>query len=94
MSLQRFRCEAPRTWASAFNATLGGDEEDEPPGVFDGLLVDRPHLEIVTAYSRDHDRKIGAGTFTAKLGSGKIVYQRVPGMHPVLQRRFLGNALQ
>jgi hypothetical protein len=59
-----------------------------------GLLVDGPHVEIVAAYSRDHDRRIGAGTFTAKLGSGKIVYQRVPQMHPVLQQRFLSNALQ
>jgi hypothetical protein len=59
-----------------------------------GLLVDGPNVEIVAAYSRDHDRRIGAGTFTTKLGDGKIVYQRVPAMHPVLQQRFLANALQ
>jgi len=63
-----------------------------------GLLVDRapggPELEIVAAYSRDHSRVIGAGTFTTKLGAGKVVYHRVPTMHPVLQRRFLANALK
>jgi hypothetical protein len=63
-----------------------------------GLLVDRApngaEVEIVAAYSRDHDRRIGAGTFTTKLGSGKVVYHRVPEMHPVLQARFLANALR
>ena len=59
-----------------------------------GLLVDGPGVEIVAAYSRDHDRRIGAGTFTTKLGPGKILYHRVPEMHPVLQARFLANALR
>ena len=59
-----------------------------------GLLVDGPNVEIIAAYSRDHDRRIGAGTFTTKLGSGRVVYQRVPAMHPVLQQRFLANALR
>lgn len=63
-----------------------------------GLLVDRApggaEVEIVAAYSRDHDRRIGAGTFTTKLGKGKVVYHRVPTMHPVLQSRFLANALR
>ncbi len=59
-----------------------------------GLLVDGPGVEVVAAYSRDHSRVIGAGTFTTKLGKGKIVYHRVPEMHPVLQARFLANALR
>jgi beta-galactosidase len=62
-----------------------------------GLLVEKhpdgADIEIIAAYSRDHDRNIGAGTFTAKLGKTKILYQRVPDMHPVLQQRFLANAL-
>ena len=58
-----------------------------------GLLVEGPNVEIIAAYSRDHDRNIGAGTFTAKLGSTKVLYQRVPDLHPVLQQRFLANAL-
>jgi beta-galactosidase len=58
-----------------------------------GLLVDGPNIEIIAAYSRDHDRNIGAGTFTTKLGSTKILYHRVPELHPVLQQRLLANAL-
>jgi hypothetical protein len=62
-----------------------------------GLLIekhpDNPNLEIIAAYSRDHDRKVGAGTFTTTLGTTKIIYHRVPDMHPVLQQRFLANAL-
>jgi hypothetical protein len=63
-----------------------------------GLLVERAaggaEVEIVAAYSRDHSRQIGAGTFTTRLGAGKIVYHRVPEMHPVMQSRFLANALK
>ncbi len=59
-----------------------------------GLVVDGPNVEIVAAYSRDHSRVIGAGTFTAKLGEGKVVYHRVPEMQPVMQQRFLANAIQ
>ena len=58
-----------------------------------GLLVDGPDVDIIVGYSRDHDRRIGAGTFTTKLGNGKLLYQRVPELHPVLQARFLANAV-
>ncbi|GGA62792.1 hypothetical protein GCM10011507_12990 [Edaphobacter acidisoli] len=58
-----------------------------------GLLVDGSNIEIIAAYSRDHDRHIGAGTFTAKLGTGRILYHRVPEFHPVTQQRLLSNAL-
>jgi beta-galactosidase len=59
-----------------------------------GLLVDGPNVEIIAAYSRDHDRNVGAGTFTTKLGKGKLLFHRVPELHPVLQQRFLANALE
>ena len=59
-----------------------------------GLLVDGPGVEIIVGYSRDHDRRIGAGTFTCRLGGTKVVYQRVPELHPVLQARFLSNAIR
>ncbi len=58
-----------------------------------GLLVDGEHVEIIAAYGRDHDRNIGAGTFTTRLGVTKVLYHRVPEFHPALQRRFLANAL-
>jgi beta-galactosidase len=62
-----------------------------------GLLIEKhpdgAEVEIIAAYSRDHDRNIGAGTFTATLGTTKILYHRVPELHPVLQQRFLANSL-
>jgi hypothetical protein len=62
-----------------------------------GLLIEKhpngADIEIIVAYSRDHDRNIGAGTFTTTLGATKILYHRVPDLHPVLQQRFLANAL-
>jgi hypothetical protein len=63
-----------------------------------GLLVDKsPNgapIEVIVGYSRDHDRNIGAGTFTAHLGKGKVIFHRCPDFHPVLQQRFLANALR
>ena len=58
-----------------------------------GLVVDGAGVEIVVGYSRDHDRRIGAGTFTCSLGKARVVYHRVPELHPVLQQRFLANAI-
>ncbi|HEY4355060.1 MAG TPA: twin-arginine translocation signal domain-containing protein [Acidobacteriaceae bacterium] len=58
-----------------------------------GVLVEGPGVEIVSAYSRDHDRKIGAGTVTCRLGKGKVVFHRCPDFHPVLQARFLANTI-
>ncbi|HEU5340245.1 sugar-binding domain-containing protein [Edaphobacter sp.] len=57
-----------------------------------GLLVDG-NIEIIAAYSRDHDRNVGAGTFGCRLGQGKVLYHRIPEFHPVTQQRFLANAL-
>jgi beta-galactosidase len=63
-----------------------------------GLLVDQAAggspIEVMVGYSRDHDRNVGAGTFTTKLGRGKLVYHRIPDFHAVLQQRFLGNTLR
>ena len=59
-----------------------------------GLLVDGPHVNIMVGYSRDHDRRIGAGTFTCRLGKGPIVFQRCPDFQPMLQQQFLANAIR
>jgi hypothetical protein len=59
-----------------------------------GVLVEGKDVEVVIGYSRDHDRKVGAGTFTTKLGAGKVLFHRVPDFHPVLQQRFLANAIR
>ena len=55
-----------------------------------GLIVEGPGVEIVAAYSRDHDRKIGAGTFVAP----KLVFHRICGMHAVFHQRLLANAIR
>jgi beta-galactosidase len=79
------------------NQALGGfyQAEGRPSN---GLLIDQAPgggaIDVVVAYSRDHDRNIGAGTFTATLGQGKLVYHRVPDFHPVMQQRFINNVLR
>jgi beta-galactosidase len=59
-----------------------------------GWRVDGEGVQIVAGFGRDHDRHLGAGTFTAKLGSTPLVLHQILGMHPALQRRFLANALR
>lgn len=58
-----------------------------------GLIVDGPDVDVFVGYSRDHDRQVGAGSFTTKLGAGKILFQRVPDLNGPMQQRFLHNAL-
>jgi hypothetical protein len=62
-------------------------------GGSNGWRVEGTNVEIVAAYSRDHDRNIGAGTLTAKIGATPIVLHRIVDMHPVLFQRFIVNAL-
>ena len=59
---------------------------------FNGWLVDGDGVEIVSAYTRDHAREIGAGTFLASGGGAGIVMHRATDMHPVSLQRFLANA--
>jgi beta-galactosidase len=75
------------------NAAMGGFYQVQGRQS-NGVLVEGEGVEVVVGYSRDHDRKVGAGTLTAKLGKGKVVFHRVPEMHAVLQQRFLANALR
>lgn len=58
-----------------------------------GWIVSGANVEIVTGYSRDHDRKVGAGTFITKLGKGTVLMHRVPMMQKVLQQRFYNNVV-
>jgi len=62
-------------------------------GGSNGWIVEGNDVEIVAAYSRDHDRKIGAGTFTTKLGNTPIVMHQITDMQPVMHGRFLANSL-
>ncbi len=59
-----------------------------------GLIVSGDGLEIIAAYSRDHDRKIGAGTFAFSGQNRRLLFHRITGMHTVFHRRLLSNAIQ
>ena len=78
------------------NCAMGGFYQ-APGRQSNGLLIERapngPEIEVMVGYSRDHDRQVGAGTFTTRLGKGKVLFHRVPDMHSVMQQRFLANAL-
>jgi hypothetical protein len=58
-----------------------------------GLLVEAPNLEIIAAYSRDHELRIGAGTFALKTSNSRLVFHRITGMHPIFHQRLLANAI-
>ncbi len=69
-----------------------------------GLIVEGKGIEVLAGYSRDHDRNIGAGSFVAPLGKGKVLFHSIPGvieglngrsngMHPVLLKRLLANSM-
>jgi hypothetical protein len=59
-----------------------------------GLNVDGPGIEVIAGYSRDHDRHIGAASFTVRNAGAKVVFHRMPDMVAPLQTRFLLNALE
>ncbi|AYV47621.1 glycoside hydrolase [Caulobacter flavus] len=58
-----------------------------------GLLVDGEGVEVIAAYSRDHDRHNGAASFIARKGAARVLVHRLPDMVAPLQTRWLSNAL-
>jgi hypothetical protein len=75
------------------SAALGLHYQVKSGGANDWRIED-DGVEIAAAYGRDHGRNLGVGTFTAKLGSTRLVLHQILGMHPALHRRFLANALR
>jgi hypothetical protein len=59
-----------------------------------GLIVDGPGVEVFAGYGRDHDDVLGAATFTAHLEKGKVLFQAVRGMQPLLYERFIVNSMR
>jgi hypothetical protein len=59
-----------------------------------GLIVSGDGIEIIAAYSRDHDRKIGAGTFAWSGHGRRLLFHRITEMHRVFHRRLLSNGIQ
>jgi beta-galactosidase len=63
-----------------------------------GLVIDGPNgaktgVEVIAAYSRDHDRKNGATSFIARKDGMRVLVHRLPDMAGPLQRRWLANAV-
>jgi hypothetical protein len=58
-----------------------------------GLLVDGDGVEVIAAYSRDHDRKNGGASFIARRNGMRVLVHRLPDMAGPLQRRWLANAV-
>ncbi|TCS15944.1 sugar-binding domain-containing protein [Caulobacter sp. BK020] len=58
-----------------------------------GLVVDGDGVEVIAAYSRDHDRKNGAASFIARRVGMRVLVHRLPDMAGPLQRRWLANAV-
>lgn len=63
-------------------------------GPSNGMLIDGEGIEVIAAYSRDHDRRLGASCFTVRKAGAKVVFHRMPDMVAPLQTRFLINALR
>jgi hypothetical protein len=58
-----------------------------------GLLVEGSGIEVIAAYSRDHDRKNGAASFIARKDGMRVLVHRLPDMAGPQQRRWLANAV-
>lgn len=63
-------------------------------GPSNGLKVSGPGVEIITAYSKDHSRTIGAGDVITHIGKGKVIFHIVPRMIDPFQKRWLSNAIK
>jgi beta-galactosidase len=57
-----------------------------------GVMVDGPGVDVFAGFGRDHDARLGAATFHARLGKGRILFQAVRGMQPLVYERFIINA--
>jgi len=70
----------------------------------DGVLLEGKGVEVFVGFGRDHDRNVGAGGFRTRLGKGQVIFYSIPGMvsgmigrsrgiHPLIARRLISNAL-
>ncbi len=74
------------------NQALGLHYQVRSGGV-DGWRVEGEKVEVVAGYGRDHDRNLGAATLVTKVGQTPVVLHQILGMHPVMLKRFLANAV-
>jgi beta-galactosidase len=58
------------------------------------LLIDGAGVEMIAGAGRDHDSRLGAATFTASLGKGRLLFQCIRRMQPLIYERFINNTLR
>lgn len=74
------------------NTVMKGDYQ-VGVGSSNGVVVSGSNVELITGYSKDHSRVIGAGDVVTKLGKGKVIFHTVPTMIHPYQLRWLANAI-
>lgn len=78
------------------NTTLGIHYQADGKAA-NGLLIERATAglepEVIMGYSRDHDRNVGAASFTCHVNGVPIIVHRSPAFTAPLQARWLANAL-
>jgi hypothetical protein len=75
------------------NTVMKGDYQ-VGVGSSNGIVVSGSNVELVTGYSKDHSRLIGAGDVVTKVGNGEVIFHTVPRMIHPYQLRWLANAIQ
>jgi hypothetical protein len=73
--------------------TAAGIWHQIPGQPSNGLLIDGEGIEVIAAYSRDHDRRLGASSFIVRKAGMKVLVHRMPDMAAPLQARWLRNAI-
>jgi hypothetical protein len=66
----------------------------ESNGLLIGQAAGAEDPEVIMAYSRDHDRKIGAASFVCQAGKMRVLVHRAPAFSDPLQKRWLANAIE
>lgn len=75
------------------NTVMKGDYQVSV-GASNGVVVSGPNVELVTGYSKDHSRVIGAGDVVTRLGKGRVIFHTVPRMIHPYQLRWLANSIR
>ena len=75
------------------NTVMKGDYQVSV-GESNGVVVSGPNVEVVTGYSKDHSRVIGAGDVIARIGKGRVIFHTVPPMIHPFQLRWLANSIR
>lgn len=75
------------------NTVMKGDYQVSV-GSSNGVVVSGKNVELLTGYSKDHSRVIGAGDVVTKIGKGRVIFHTVPPMIHPFQLRWLDNSIR